>query len=193
MIKRFAALITKYSVTHNWIEGSQYAWCQYALEKQLAKTLFFFVCLLLVIFTHTWVEVGAFILVFYLFRSRMGGWHASHVWSCQLVSIALVIMITFIIGPIVKHLGQPTLITVDITIVTITFFVTPLYPVEAHFTQTVRTSNMTRKNVMLLILIILQGISMIALGPSFLAYSLLALLITDLSVLLQYLKTKKEG
>lgn len=193
MIKQFAAAITQYSIAHNWIESSQYAWCQYALEKQLAKMLFFFVCLVLVIFTHTWIKVGAFILTFYLFRSRMGGWHANHVWSCQLISISLVIMITFVVGPFVECLRQPTLIIIDITIITVTFFVAPLYPVEAHFTQAVKVSNMTRKNVMLLIMMILQGVSMVTLGPSFLTYSLLALLITDLSVLLQYFTLKKEG
>lgn len=193
MIKQFASVITQYSVTHDWIESSQYAWCQYALEKQLAKMLFFFVCIILVIFTHTWVETGSFILIFYLFRSRMGGWHANHVWSCQIISIALVIMITFVVGPFLECLRQPTLIVIDITIITVTFFVAPLYPVEAHFTQAVKISNMTRKNIMLLILMILQGISLVVSGPSFLTYSLLALLITDFSVLLQYFKLKKEG
>lgn len=77
MIKQFAASITQYSVTHNWIEPSQYDWCRYALEKQMCKIPFFLVCLVLTIITHLWIQVGAFVFAFYFLRCRMGGWHAS--------------------------------------------------------------------------------------------------------------------
>lgn len=192
MIKKLATSITRYSIMHNWIDHSHYAWCQYALEKELGKILFFSICLLWMKFTHTWFETSSFIFVFYLFRSRMGGWHAHQVWSCQLISIVLVIIVTFGVGPFIISKYQYLLIPLNITIIAATFFVSPVYPVEAHFTQAVKVSNKSRKNIMLLILIVLQGATIIILGPAFLTYSLLALLITDISVLLQYFTLKQK-
>ena len=193
MIKRLATSITEFSIAHNWIDHAHYAWCQYALEKELGKMLFFVLCLFLMELTHTWLEVGSFILVFYLFRSRMGGWHAQHVWSCQLISMTLVIIVTFVLGPFVESMHQSVRIALDLVIIIITFFVPLVYPLEAHFTQTIKKSNMVRKNVMLFVLAILQGTNLFIIWSPFLTYSLIALLFTDISVLLQYFKLKKEG
>ena len=193
MIKKLATSITQYSIMHNWIEHSQYAWCRYALEKELGKIPFSIICLVLMKFTNTWVAISSFVLVFCIFRSRMGGWHARHIWSCQLISVTLVVFVTFILGPFIECMQHSMIFALDIAIIGVTLFLSPVYPSEAHFSQEVKALNNSRKNVMLLVLLIFQGVDMVIAGPSFLIYSLVALLITDISVLLQYLKLKKEG
>lgn len=192
MIKELATSITQYSVTHDWIESSQYDWCRYALEKQLCKTLFFLVCLVLTIITHLWIQVGAFVFTFYLFRCRMGGWHANAIWSCQILSFVLLVGITLFIGPAVEYIPLFALIAIDTIIIIATYFVPPVYPKEAHFTQEIKRSNIQKKNAFLLILVVLQVLSMTIFGPLFLIYGMLGLVFTDISVLLQYFKIKNE-
>lgn len=191
MIKQLAISATKYFVSRNWIDATQSEWCQYAIEKQLGKILICTICLIFMALTHTWNKVLPFVVVFNLFRERMGGWHAKHFWSCQAMSTGLVVLITFIIGPFMECMYLPMQIALDILAVTITYFASPVYPIEAHFTQAVKHSNSKRKNQMLLILVVLQGMTMSFFGVIFLVYSLLALLFTDLSVLLQYFKLQK--
>lgn len=190
MIKQLATSIAQYSVTHDWMESSQYDWCRYALEKQLCKTLFFLVCLVLTIITHLWIQVGAFVCTFYFFRCRMGGWHASAIWSCQILSFGLLIGITFFIGPVVEYIPLFTLIAIDTVMILVTYFVHPIYPLEAHFTQEIKRSNIQKKNTLLLILVVLQCLSLLISKPEFLSHSMLGLVFTDVSVLLQYFKLK---
>lgn len=193
MVRQIATLVTQHSISRNWIDVSQCGWCQYALEKQLGKTLFFFICLLLMVVTHKWVEMISFTFVFYCFRMRMGGCHANHVWSCQLISLGLVILFIFVIGPFMECIWQPIIIAIDITAITITYFVRPVYPEEVHFTHAVAVSNTKKKNKLLLVLAVSHIIGLMMHSTLFLTYSLLALLITDVSVLLQYFKRQKEG
>lgn len=193
MVRQITTLVTQYAISRNWIDISQYDWCQYALEKQLGTTLFFFICLLLMVVTHKWFEMISFTFVFYCFRMRMGGYHANHVWSCQLISLGLVILFVFVIGSFMECICQPIVIAIDIVVICITYFAKPVYPMEVHFTPAIAVSNIKKKNKLLLGLAVSQIILLMMHGMLFLTYSLLALLITDVSVLFQYFKHQKEG
>lgn len=191
MVQQFAASITQYSIAHEWIDASQREWCQYAMEKQLGKLLFGCISLLLMIFTQAWLPMMSFISVCFLFRERMGGWHANHVWSCQLLSIGAVISAVFILGPFIEPLDWWLMVCTDVIIVLVTLITPPVYPPEAHFSQEVKTANTKWKNRMLVCLIFLQFISLFICGTVFFVYSLIGLVFTDFSVLLQYFKLQR--
>ena len=188
MVQQIAASITRYSISRNWIDASQREWCQYAMEKQLGQLLFGCMSLLLMICTQTWLPMISFISVCYLFRARMGGWHAKHIWSCQLLSMGTVIVAVFVLGPIIEQINCHLLFCIDALIILATLIMPPIYPIEAHFSQSVKKANVKRKNQMLVCLLILQFISLLASGTEFILYSLIGLVFTDFSVFLQYFK-----
>lgn len=188
MVQQIAASITRYSISRNWIDASQREWCQYAMEKQFGQLLFGCMSLLLMICTQTWLPMISFISVCYLFRARMGGWHAKHIWSCQLLSMGTVIVAVFVLGPIIEQINCHLLFCIDALIILATLIMPPIYPIEAHFSQSVKKANVKRKNQMLVCLLILQFISLLASGTEFILYSLIGLVFTDFSVFLQYFK-----
>lgn len=192
MIKQLASSIAHYSIAHNWIDESYIEWCQYTMEKQIGKLIFGTICLLLMGLTQTWFEVITFVLTFYLFRERLGGWHAKHYWSCQAISIGVVALSVFIIGPLVNRMSLPKLIILDAFGLLITYFTVPLYPTAVHFSDEIKHSNTKQKNVLLLIFTIAHALTITIWDHMFLTYSLIALVIADLSVLLLYLTSKRE-
>ena len=192
MVQQIAASITRYSISRNWIDDSQREWCQYAMEKQLGQLLFGCMSLVLMICTQTWLPMISFISVCYLFRARMGGWHARHIWSCQLLSMGTVIVAVFVLGPIIEQINCHLLFCIDALIILVTLIMPPIYPIEAHFSQSVKKANAKRKNQMLVCLLILQFISLLAGGTEFILYSLIGLVFTDFSVFLQYLNSKED-
>ena len=193
MIQKIASSLTDYSIERQWIDPSKAQWCRYALEKRLGMMLFAAMCCLLAAATATWVELFSFVLTFYLFRQRLGGLHAKTFWSCQLISLGTMIAAVILIGPILERASPTVLIGSDILLIVCTFFLKPVYPDSAHFTQEVRAANTKRKNQMLLELLLLQLFTLKLSGFLFLIYSFLGLAIADFSVLLQMHVQQKKG
>lgn len=192
MIQKIASSLTVYSVSHNWISSSKTQWCQYALEKWLGMLVFVAICCLFAAITSTWIEVLIFTSVLYLFRRRLGGWHARTFCYCQLISIGTVIATILFIGPLLEFVAATTLIILDISIIICTYALRPIYPGSAHFTQDITLANTKKKDHLLLILVIFQCIFLKLDFSLFLTYSFLGLAIADISVLLQYYKTRRE-
>lgn len=192
MIQKIASSLTEYSVSRNWISSSKTQWCQYALEKRLGMLVFISICCIFAAITSTWIEVLIFTLVLYLFRRRLGGWHARTFCSCQLISIGTVIATILSIGPLLELVATTTLIILDISVIICTYALRPIYPSSAHFTQDITLANTKKKNHLLLILVVFQCICLKLKYSLFLTYSLLGLAIADISVLLQYYNTRRE-
>lgn len=193
MIQKIASELTDYSVAHSWIDSSKAQWCRYALEKRLGAMFFTAFCLLIAAVTATWIKLFSFVAVFYLFRKRLGGWHAKTFWTCQLLSFGTVITAVVIIGPIMEYTKLPFLICADILLSVFTCLLKPAYPASAHFSQEVRAANTKRKNQLLFGLILLQFLSLKLGQVLFLIYSCLGLAIADLSVLFQIYVQQKKG
>lgn len=193
MIQKIASNLTDYSIAHSWIDPSKAQWCRYALEKRLGMVFFAAMCCLLAAVTATWAELFSFVLIFYLFRQRLGGLHAKTFWSCQLISLGAMIAAVIMIGPILERASPTVLIGSDILLIVCTFFLKPVYPDSAHFSQAVRAANTKRKNQILLGLLLLQLLTLRLSGFLFLIYSFLGLAIADLSVLFQIHVQQKEG
>lgn len=192
MVKRLAATITQYCISHNWIECSKSQWCQYAAEKILGKLAFSWQCLLLGILTGRFCEMIVFVLTFYAFRERMGGWHANHFWSCQILSVAITVSAVIFFGPCLEGASLLFSVTINIIIVLLTCCSKPAYPVAVHFTAEIKYLNTKKKNRMLIGLVVFQIFTLIVCDSTIFVYSLLALAFTDFSVLLQYIKLQKE-
>ena len=107
-----------------------------------------------------------------------------------MLSFVLLVGVTLFIGPAVESIPLFAIIVIDTVIIIATYFVPPVYPMEAHFTQEIKRSNIQKKNTLLLILVVLQCLSMLISKLEFLSYSMLGLVFTDVSVLLQYFKLK---
>lgn len=193
MIQKAALRLAEYSIAHKWIDPSKAQWCSYALEKQIGTMFFITMCLLTAAMTAAWAELFSFVLVFYLFRQRMGGWHAKHFWTCQLLSLVVVVSAVVIIGPLLEWVNLYTIVGTDIFVIVSTFFLKPSYPTSAHFSREVLLVNVKRKKLLLLELIALQLVCLKLGRFSFLTYSLLGLTTADLSVLLQYGVKYKKG
>lgn len=185
MIQKIASNLTAYSIERQWIDPSKAQWCRYALEKRLGMMIFAAMCCLLAVVTAAWAELFSFVLVFYLFRQRLGGWHAKTFWSCQLISLGTLIAAVILIGPILEQADPSVLVGSDALLIACTYFLKPVYPASAHFSQEVRAANTKRKNQMLLGLLLLQLMILKLSGFLFLIYSSLGLVIADLSVLFQ--------
>lgn len=194
MIQKIASCLTEYSIDHCWVDPAKAQWCKYALEKQIAMFFFTFICFLIATVTSTWLELTSFVLTFYLFRQRLGGYHAKTFLSCQVVSLGSVAIVIMIIGPILEHLNSIALFILDAIIISYTYFLKPAYPDSVHFSQTIYSANRMRKNRMLLVLVFLQLLSLTLCNFTFFIYSLLGLAITDLSVIFQiHLQHQKKG
>ena len=193
MLQKIALNLTEYSIKQKWIDPTQSQWCQYALEKRLGFIFFAMMCILLAAVIHEWVALFSFVVVFYVFRQKMGGWHAHSFWLCQLISLGTVIVAVVILGPLLEQVKPSVIISLDIPLIAWTYFLKPAYPPALHFSQKIREANTKRKNQMLLWLTIFQLLSLMLTGFSFLIYSILGLAIADLSVLVQMYKKYKKG
>lgn len=192
MIQKIASTLTELSIDRQWIEPNKAQWCRYALEKKIGALFFITICLLVASLTATWTTLFPFILVFYIFRQRLGGWHSKNFCSCQIVSLSVVIVITFVVGPLLEQVNPYILYGADVILIGCTFLLSPIYPSSARFSQKIRDANMKRKNQLLLGLILLQLICLSLWGLSFLIYSLLGIAITDISVVLQYITVRRK-
>lgn len=181
-----------YCVSRNWIDYSKLNWCSYAIERRLETALFAFIVFAFSLITKTYLKSFSFVFTLYFFRSRMGGWHAKHVWSCQLISVGTLIVAVLLVGPILEKMRSLTLLILDILTIVTVFFTKPVYPQQAHFTQSEIKANIKSRNLMLIVLILVQGISLWLAEKTITLYSCLALMFTVMAVLLELFYNRRR-
>lgn len=187
MIQILAIRITEYAVAHQWIDSLHARWCNYAIEKWLGKLIFALLFVVAAIITDSFMELFVFICTFVLFRQRQGGWHSKHFWSCQIISIGMVLLIALIIGPCLEGLRNDFVTVASLLVVGGTFALKPAYPVQLHFSKAEKQANIKRRNHLLIGLCILQCLCFIGSFSSLIVYSFLGLAIADISVLLEHI------
>lgn len=105
MYHRLAQRAADMCVNHEWIPLEQRDWCAYAVEKRINTLSMFVLLALIAVPFGKVIETVVFFGSVTVLRRRIGGWHASAAWSCQLISIASVLLAVFVIGPSIEHLA----------------------------------------------------------------------------------------
>lgn len=189
-----AIKLTGYCVAKNWIDDSKFAWCSYAIEKQIGASIFFVITLIIALIFSSFVETISFAAVFYIFRSRMGGWHAKHAWSCQMISTGITVLVILLIGPAIERINPFPVLIANFVLIAGMLIIKPVYPLQVHFTQEEMHANYRQKNKMLLILSLIQAISCIFISSKITIYSFLGLIATAITVVLEYItQFRKDG
>lgn len=176
--------IAAYSVEHGWINSDDFSICCYAFERRLLSALFLLTQLLIYAPSGKLPESFIFITVVLSFRRRMGGIHAANAWLCQIISTVSVLCFVFIIGPITEILSPIIIYIGDAVLILCTFLIKPSYPTQVHFSQHDIMGNIHRKNVMLVLLILIQVLSVALDDTLFIIYSSLGLLLVCFTVLI---------
>lgn len=190
MVQNLALKLTQYAIEHQWIRDSDVRWCQYAIEKHLSTLLFVAVCLIFAMSTGTILNTLVFILVFFIFRRRMGGWHTKHFWTCQLVSIGTVVMAVILVGPWLEQINPYIFIMADAFVILWMWKMKPNYCDSAHFTKEIQAANNKQKVRLLVDVVVFQVICFRLEKYSLLIYIFLGLTIAALSVMLEYFKKR---
>ncbi len=174
-------------ISRGWIEAQKKFWCAYAVEKKLTSLCFFLLMIPLAVVLDVLPQATVFSFAFYLLRRRYGGWHAPYAWLCQVISIALVLVVTLFLGPAMMQLPSFGVYGLDSIVMAVAVIQQPIYPSQLHFDQEIKRANTQKKNTVVLIVLILQ----IGLGvfvKDVLVYSLLAVLAGVISVYIEILR-----
>ncbi len=192
---KLAIAIAESSVRRNWISEDDKLWCAYAFEKKLLFFAFLLLLAPLTVMIGTLKETAIFVCAFYVLRRRIGGWHAPHAWLCQLLSMALVMAIELVIGPMLMEANAVLLGLIDSLVMIAGLIQSPVYPAQTHFDDDVIHANNVKKNQVLVCIIGLQCL-LGAWDSGIVVYSLLAVSTGILSVyiekLVQYSKRRKN-
>ena len=181
---KLAYQIAAYSVEHGWINSDDLSICCYAFERRISSALFLLTQLLIYAPSGKLPESFIFITVVLSFRRRMGGIHAANAWICQIISTVSVLIFVFILGPTAERLCPIVIYLGDAILILTTFLIEPSYPTQVHFSQHDIMGNIHRKNVMLVLLILMQALSVALDDMLFIIYSSLGLLLVCFTVLI---------
>lgn len=181
--------IAEASISRGWIKAQDKLWCVYAVEKKLITLCFFLLMIPFAVALDVLPQAAVFSCAFYLLRRRFGGWHAPYAWLCQVISIALVLAITLLVGPAMMKFPSLVIWGSDAIVVAIAIMQPPVYPPQLHFDQEIKRANAKKKNLVLLIVLGLQlGFGIFV--KDVLVYSFLAVLAGVISVYIEILQQR---
>lgn len=187
--------IAEACVSRGWIKAQEKSWCAYAVEKKLISLCFFLLMTPFAIALNVLPQAVMFACIFYLLRRRFGGWHAPYAWLCQVISVALVLIVTLFFGPAMMQLPSFVVCGMDAIVMAVAVIQPPVYPPQLHFNQEIIRANTKKKNIVLLIVVILQlGLGIFV--KDIFVYSLLAVLAGVISVYIEILQqriNRKKG
>jgi len=193
MIHALASRLTDFCVAHELINPKLSPFLLYKLELFLRTAFFSFVLILIAIASHAYIEILSFAATTLLLRRRMGGWHAPVPWLCQVLSILLIIVFVFVLGPLIDHLPPVTILVLSLALDVFSFFLKPSYPPQLHFTAEEIQANAKQSHRLLLLLATVQLISFFWLDDRIVTYTFLGLAVTVLTVLLEKIKHLQKG
>ena len=153
-------------------------------------------CLLLtaiaLLLGHT-CKLICFCLSTLLLRRRMGGWHANHVWSCQLLSILASLLCVYVVGPCLERLDFLIIVLVCFASNGSAYALKPVYPPQTHFDVDVQNANNKKKKRVILLIIAVQTVSTPFLGLDVIIYCSLGFFVTILSLIAELINQKTKG
>lgn len=193
MIHALASRLTDFCVTHELINPKLYPFLLYKLELFLSTAFFSCVLILIAILSHTYIEILSFAATVFLFRRRMGGWHAPAPWLCQILSILLIIVFVLALGPLIDHLHPVIILISSLVLDVFSYFLKPSYPPQLYYTDNEIQANTKQVHRLLLLLVTVQLLSFFWLDTHIVTYTFLGLAVTVLTVLLEKIKHLQKG
>lgn len=191
MIHQLSGRIAACFLKHDLIDRQLLPHLQYKIEI-LLQSLPFVLCLtFLAVLTKRYGELAIFTITVCLLRRRMGGWHAPSPGLCFVMSLGIVILSVFVLGPLFLRMptGMGALLCLLLDIFAL--HMTPAYPPQMHLDAAERSANIRRTKRLLWILLVAQSIAFFIPCPLILAYTFLGLAITVMAVLLEKIKLNK--
>lgn len=194
MIYKLSVRATDYCIMKKWVDPSVRDWSIYAIERKLLSLTFFILLSLLAVIIGRPLEITTFALVFYFLRRRMGGWHAKHVFSCQTLSVMIVLGAVLIIGPALQELPMLIVSFVDFVVMFLALGIRPCYPAQVNFSGKEKQACAKRKNQIVLWLVFVQLLSLMLSWKNMLVYSTLGVLAGIISVYIEWIcqKSRKD-
>ena len=193
MIHILSCYFASYCATHDIIDQQHFSHLQYKTEIFLQSMVFVFCIILLSAITHLQIETGILTLTIYLFRKRMGGWHASRPWICFIISLALILIMTLIVAPLANDAPKSIFFLVCLALDFVVAILPPAFPPQLHFSTQEKNANIKRKNQLLVVVIAIQIIAFLWCDFRIDIYTFLGLAITVFSVLLEKTIQLKKG
>lgn len=185
LTERLSSSLTACFLRKGWITTEDIPYCKYILDGCIGKAVFLVLLMAVCTIFHCYKEALSFSLVLLAFRQRMGGWHASSRWLCQVLSIGSVIIASCFLGPFLSEASPLIILSINVLAVCLAFFLSPAYPPQLHFSTEEKKGNIRKKNRFLLILFLLQLPLVRLLGLDILIYTGLGLYFGIISVLIQ--------
>lgn len=193
MIHALASRLADICVAHELINPKLHPFLLYKLELFLSTAFFSCVLILIAILSHTYIEIISFAATVFLLRRRMGGWHAPAPWLCQVLSILLIFVFVFVLGPLIDHLHPVIILVSSLVLDMFSYFLKPSYPPQLHFTDEEIQANTKQSHSLLLLLASVQLVSFFWLDDRIVTYTFLGLAVTVLTVLLEKIQHLQKG
>lgn len=189
IIEQLSTYLSSCLQRKGWIRTEDIPHFKYWLDVFWGKVIFFLFLFVVCEIFRCFTEAISFSFPLLAFRRRMGGWHASSRLFCQIVSIDSVIFVCCFLGPTLTNLALWINVFINCVIIGIAFFLPPAYPSQLHFSNEEAKGNLQKKNLFLVMLIIIQGL-LFAFNLNILIYTSLGLCFGIASVLIEH-TTKK--
>lgn len=183
MIHSASRRLTKFFFDYGWLKNDQIDWCIYSIEKTLSRCLFCGMVLIYIAISGKALQAGSFISVFYLFRQHLGGYHTKHHWSCQILSVGLVVTICSLIGPIAEKLDYVFLLFANGCALLILFVIKPSFPKQMHLTADEQEFHTCRVKELLVVCAGMQCL-IVLISKICYVYTLLGLIVVIISVVI---------
>ena len=189
MLSRTSNRLAYYLCNKHYIDPEDFEWCVFTIEKALLQLAFLSILLLLSIVTSSIIETLITVLVFFLMRRRLGGYHAARPSLCLFLSSIIILSCHTAIDVL---LTIPSVVLRSITVLTMAsgYLVRPSYPQKAMISQMdLQKNNEAKKRL----IILLAGIQLFMawIGDTVIAISILyGTLLAIISVILQLLMSK---
>lgn len=186
MYHKLAKIAADICLDNDWILSEQYDWCVYAFEKRINAISMFTLLLLISVLTKKVIHTFSFVGSLVVMRRRIGGWHSKSAWSCQLISISVVFLILFIIGPQIYLLNLKFIVLCDAVILLACAIIRPKYPAQLHFTNDVVQANNKKKYIVLSLIVTIQISCCILQQYVVLIYSFLGTLVALIALIAEW-------
>lgn len=193
MIHKSAESMAQICCNRGWVQEELRPWCIYTLEKWFGILFFFSAVLLWAILSGQYIETAAFLIPFYFLRRRMGGYHAKSAYTCFLISIGTVVIVSSIIGTWLLAFPIWILGIADSIVVVIALILRPAYPPQVHFTAKEKEANSRKKNDLLILFFSFQLWSVLFFDKRILSFSICGIAFCVVTVIIQKQKGRFDN
>ena len=177
----------------DWIVFEQYDWCIYAFERRINAIPMFALALCIAVLTRKTAEVLSFLGSFIMLRRRIGGWHSKRAWGCQIISITVILLALFLIGPNIETLDLQQIVLLDTLIILVCAAIRPIYPLQLHFTDEVIAANNKKKHYVLFVIVLIQMLSCILKKYVILIYSFLGMSVALVALVAEWINHYRKS